>query len=644
MSSINPTTSTTGSTGTTSATTPTTSSSSASGAVSSQPFQVFGIASGLDTNAIITKLLAVYSQPMTLLQNNEASIVQQQSAWNDIQNQMNTLQTAITNLQAPAAISGSIGTTIPPSTVGAVSALSVTTSSTAAKGTFTVNVQQLASNAILNSSSGISKTITSALATSSPLAATGFGIVPTNGTFTVNGVQMTVDSSTTLLGGVGTNSIQQKLAGAGVTLTTTGGANVTGITLTAAGPIQIGAAFDTSNVLNVLRLTSSIGIGTSTVASNGSLSGITLGTALSSASFRTTPAVSGSFTVNGASISYTTGDTLGSILAKINGSTANVTATYDALSDKLVLAANTTGGGAINVADVTGNLAAALNINGVASTGGQPAIFKVSTINGGALIANASNTVTGIVPGVTLNLTGVSASMGTSDATTVTVSPDNIALTTALQGFVTAYNAVQDTANKYGGINLDQTGKTSTVGILAGDPNLSSLGAQLDRIVNGTAVTISGKKYSMASLGITTGVVGSYSAGTAPSLNLVFDSTKATSALSSTPTLAQSFVGNGSISSQSGTMFQNLYNTVKQWTTPLGRVSTSLDALTANYANDEVQIRDWQTRIQAQRSIMVTQFSAMESSLAALQAQSQALTSSLSTSNSTNSSTSSTSH
>jgi len=644
VSSINPTTSTTGSTGTTSATTPTTSSSSASGAVSSQPFQVFGIASGLDTNAIITKLLAVYSQPMTLLQNNEASIVQQQSAWNDIQNQMNTLQTAITNLQAPAAISGSIGTTIPPSTVGAVSALSVTTSSTAAKGTFTVNVQQLASNAILNSSSGISKTITSALATSSPLAATGFGIVPTNGTFTVNGVQMTVDSSTTLLGGVGTNSIQQKLAGAGVTLTTTGGANVTGITLTAAGPIQIGAAFDTSNVLNVLRLTSSIGIGTSTVASNGSLSGITLGTALSSASFRTTPAVSGSFTVNGASISYTTGDTLGSILAKINGSTANVTATYDALSDKLVLAANTTGGGAINVADVTGNLAAALNINGVASTGGQPAIFKVSTINGGALIANASNTVTGIVPGVTLNLTGVSASMGTSDATTVTVSPDNIALTTALQGFVTAYNAVQDTANKYGGINLDQTGKTSTVGILAGDPNLSSLGAQLDRIVNGTAVTISGKKYSMASLGITTGVVGSYSAGTAPSMNLVFDSTKATSALSSTPTLAQSFVGNGSISSQSGTMFQNLYNTVKQWTTPLGRVSTSLDALTANYANDEVQIRDWQTRIQAQRSIMVTQFSAMESSLAALQAQSQALTSSLSTSNSTNSSTSSTSH
>ena len=644
MSSINPTTSTTGSTGTTSATTPTTSSSSASGAVSSQPFQVFGIASGLDTNAIITKLLAVYSQPMTLLQNNEASIVQQQSAWNDIQNQMNTLQTAITNLQAPAAISGSIGTTIPPSTVGAVSALSVTTSSTAAKGTFTVNVQQLASNAILNSSSGISKTITSALATSSPLAATGFGIVPTNGTFTVNGVQMTVDSSTTLLGGVGTNSIQQKLAGAGVTLTTTGGANVTGITLTAAGPIQIGAAFDTSNVLNVLRLTSSIGIGTSTVASNGSLSGITLGTALSSASFRTTPAVSGSFTVNGASISYTTGDTLGSILAKINGSTANVTATYDALSDKLVLAANTTGGGAINVADVTGNLAAALNINGVASTGGQPAIFKVSTINGGALIANASNTVTGIVPGVTLNLTGVSASMGTSDATTVTVSPDNTALTTALQGFVTAYNAVQDTANKYGGINLDQTGKTSTVGILAGDPNLSSLGAQLDRIVNGTAVTISGKKYSMASLGITTGVVGSYSAGTAPSMNLVFDSTKATSALSSTPTLAQSFVGNGSISSQSGTMFQNLYNTVKQWTTPLGRVSTSLDALTANYANDEVQIRDWQTRIQAQRSIMVTQFSAMESSLAALQAQSQALTSSLSTSNSTNSSTSSTSH
>ena len=64
------------------------------------------------------------------------------------------------------------------------------------------------------------------------------------------------------------------------------------------------------------------------------------------------PDATGTFTINGVCLSYDASvDTLNSIVGKINGSAANVTASYDAVSDQITLTSKETGAQSIAVAD-----------------------------------------------------------------------------------------------------------------------------------------------------------------------------------------------------------------------------------------------------------------------------------------------------
>jgi flagellar hook-associated protein 2 len=313
-----------------------------------------------------------------------------------------------------------------------------------------------------------------------------------------------------------------------------------------------------------------------------------------------------------------------------------------------VLTATSTGMGAITVADSGGgNLAAALKMTtgaGATVTPGAPAVFSVSGINGGSTIASASNTVANLISGVTLNLQAVSPNMTPAGATTVTIGQDTTALTNALQGFVTAYNTMQDTITKYTGITTDQSGNVQNAGLLAGDPGLSTLSQELDQTVNDTTVSVGGKQYSLASLGISTGSTLAFGVAPIPSLDLQFTTSTLAATLAATPSLAQAFTGNGTLSSQSGTLFQNLNNLMDTWTSPLGNLGTTQDALSAQYADEQQQIQNWQTLAQSETQQLSTMFSSMESSLSMLQAEGQALTSALGSSGSTTGSSSGTGH
>ncbi len=619
------------STSSTSATQP--ASSTLSGVGTTAPFQISGLASGLDTNSIIQKLLAVYTAPEQLVQQQEVVTQQKQAAWTDLQTKMQALQTAIQTVQGASAAAGRVGNATAP--VGGTAAVSVTATPSAALGSFTVNVQSLATTGILSGGANMSAPITNAQAASTPLTSLNFGVPVTTGTVTINGTAITIDSSTTLLGASG-DTLQAKLAAAGVTLTAiTSGGNVTGVQLSSATPLQLGTPSDTSNILTSLRLTTAApsGGGT-TIQSNGSLSGSALTTALPSLQLATPLASSnGSILVNGVTISYTSSDTLGSLIGKINQSTAGVTASYDALSDRMVLTANNTGMGAISVSDVGGgNLAAALKMTtsaGATVTPGAPAVFTVSGINGGNPIASASNTVANLIPGVTLTLQGVSPNMTPAGATTVNITQDTTALTNALQGFVTAYNALQDDITKYTGITTDQSGNVQNAGLLAGDPGLTSLAQTLDETLNGTTVTLNGKQYSMADLGISTTPASAFSAAAVPTLDLQFNTSTLTATLAANPTLSQAFTGNGTVSSQTGTLFQSLNTIMDSWTSPLGNLGTTMDALTAEYANEQQQIQNWQDFAQAQQQQLSDMFTAMETSLSQLQAEGQAMSAQL---------------
>ncbi len=149
--------------------------------------------------------------------------------------------------------------------------------------------------------------------------------------------------------------------------------------------------------------------------------------------------------------------TLTDVANQINADKLGLTASVvtDATGSRLALVASTSGA------------AANFTVTGGASLGfaqaatGQNASLTVDGIN----ISSASNTVTGAVPGLTLNLQN--ASLGVQ--TTLSVQQDVSTATTAINQFVTDYNAV------ISDLNSEFTFNGSSQGALATDSTIRSL-------------------------------------------------------------------------------------------------------------------------------------------------------------------------
>ena len=177
----------------------------------------------------------------------------------------------------------------------------------------------------------------------------------------------------------------------------------------------------------------------------------------------------GSFSIqvgSGAAVAVpvTAGETLDQLASYINTSNLGVTANVisDANGERLSLLSNTAGQpGSISISS---NTVAGLNFN---TTAGGNASLTVD----GVPISSASNTIAGVIPGVTLNLTG--ADPGTS--VQVTVGTDSAQITAAINNFVSAYNAVVQSINTQ--FTVDPT--TNTQGPLGSDSSLRSLQSSL---------------------------------------------------------------------------------------------------------------------------------------------------------------------
>src|SRR5690606_35672021 len=91
----------------------------------------------------------------------------------------------------------------------------------------------------------------------------------------------------------------------------------------------------------------------------------------------------GSFTINGVSIDFDVdADSLSTVLARINASSAGVTASFDSASDRVVLTNKSTGDLGISLSEAAGGLLGALGLtNGTTFTAGENAAF---TVNGGS--------------------------------------------------------------------------------------------------------------------------------------------------------------------------------------------------------------------------------------------------------------------
>jgi len=127
----------------------TTSLSSTTGSISSA-----GIGSGLDVKSIISSLMAVEAQPLTLLQNKASSVQTEISAVGQIQSLTSTLSD-----KAHALSSGTLWTQTTSTSADTTAVTADTSGGTAATGDYSVSVQQMAQGQTVTSSPAAGSTL-----------------------------------------------------------------------------------------------------------------------------------------------------------------------------------------------------------------------------------------------------------------------------------------------------------------------------------------------------------------------------------------------------------------------------------------------------------------------------------------------------
>ena len=230
----------------------------------------------------------------------------------------------------------------------------------------------------------------------------------------------------------------------------------------------------------------------------------------------------GGFDINGVSFTYDDDiDSLNDIISRINASTAGVVASYDSVEDKLTLRNESTGAESIKLSDTTGNFLAATGVLAGTQTVGTNAVYTIDTVAGGADQTSASNIVSGVIPGVTLEL----KQADTTNAITVTISQNAGGTTALAEAFVSQFNETVTYVEE----SIRYDGEAGQVGVLQGDSTVNSILSNLRSLVLGTGDGLTGQYDSLVDVGFSFKPVG------ADSLLLELDSAELIDALNNSP-------------------------------------------------------------------------------------------------------------
>lgn len=293
-------------------------------------------------------------------------------------------------------------------------------------------------------------------------------------------------------------------------------------------------------------------------------------------------------------------DTLDSLASYINAGNYGVTASVitDVNGARLGLVSNTSG--APGDLTVSGN-STSLVFNKTV-TGANSSI----TVDGVPL-NTSSNTVTGAIPNVTLNLTGTSSS-----PVTLTIGADSNQVSTAINSFVSAYNAVIQAVNA----QFVYTQGASSQPPLLSDSTLQSVQQTLYSDVN---YTISGNSgiTSLASLGINMQQDGT----------LQVDNTTLNAAISANSGAVQNFfqqiTGGNGFAVNFGNDLSNLTNVAT------GPLYLDLQGINQNQTDLQNQITQFQDNVNQEAQIWLKEYAQVNSLLQTLPLQLQQLSSQL---------------
>jgi flagellar hook-associated protein 2 len=590
--------------------------------------QLSGLASGFNWTSFVDQMMALEHAPADQLAAEKATNTQKLASLTTLGSDMVDLQSTAKTLTADGLFNGRTATSSNSSSTWKLNAANDT-----ATGSYTIAVSQLATAAKRLGTGDISSSLAAtddvsgltlaSLATAAPVTA---------GTFTVNGQQITVALTDSL------QDVFTKIATA-----TTGNGDVTAsydsandqvkLLAGSGSEIVLGASNDTSNFLSVMKLANN---GSPTITSGGTLGSVAMSSPLASAHLRAPITAvdgsgNGSFTVNGVSIAYNINtDSLSTILARVGSSTAGVTASYDAASDRVVLTNKTTGDTGMTVNEGAGGLLDALGLVAGSTSGGTFTHGKnaLYTVNDGPTLTSMSNTLDATSHGIT----GLSVTVNSQSTETINVAGNTDTMKTNLQNFIDAFNSVQsyiDAQTKITSLN----GTVST-SLLSDNHEIQGWSQSLRSLAFGASSGLAGTISSLGDMGI--GFT-----STEPQLSIT-DSTKLTDALTNHADDVAAFFSdttNGLVAnfntffvSSIGASTTNIANAATGG--DLGTQETNLT--NANTSIDQ-QIADIERRIAQDRSSMTTAFENMETAMSSLKSTQALLTSSYNTTSSTGS-------
>jgi flagellar hook-associated protein 2 len=260
-------------------------------------------------------------------------------------------------------------------------------------------------------------------------------------------------------------------------------------------------------------------------------------------------------------------------------------------------------------------LAISFSAGAGATQGTAPAFAVTAARNAwltvdGVTFERASNTVSDVIPGVTLTLKSPSAgavpgadgdppSGGTAE--TLTLANDTGGTQKKLQGFVDAYNALMAAIQS----NLNPADSTDRSSTLAGSSSLRSLQSRIQALISSSATGRDTGIRSLADLGIKTGSDGTLSIDSetlgkalgkdAAAVNEIF-STASTGMSAALESLATTFTRPGD-----------------------GLLTMQQDNLNRRIKEMDDTVADLQSRVAGYRELLVQQFAAMEQVVSQMQ-------------------------
>jgi flagellar hook-associated protein 2 len=466
------------------------------------PITSQGIGSGLNVNSIVSSLMAINDIPLTQLQTAGNTIQATISTYGQVKSTFSTFDDAAFALTQPSLWQGTVGTSANPN------ALTVSTGSGAAIGTYAIQTQNLAS-----AQSTVSTTFASPTST------------------------------------VGSGTLQ----------------------------IQLGS-WSTGN-----------------------------------AAFT---AQTGSTAV---SITVSPTDSLATVAQNINAANAGVSASIvtDSTGSRLVLSSSKTGainGFRVQATDADGNNTDANGLSALAfdpaggttsSTQTQGAVDANATINGLA-ITSASNTLSNVLQGLTVNLM-----QPTTAPVQVSVTTDTASIATAIQTFVTSYNAMDSMLTT----DTAYTSATNTAGPLQGDSTAVTLQQQLRAIV-GSASNASSQYQTLSAIGVQVQSDGTLSINNTTLANALNNPSQVQALFAAT---------NATDPSNSGfaQQFVSLGNSV---TSSTGLLTARVAGLQTSLTTNQTQQQNMNTQLAATQAMLQAQYSALDTQMASLTAQSNFVT------------------